>query len=114
MSFDPTRLRRKFIAICTIIGGHIVGRVGYFQPFLLFGGTLLTIGAGLLYTLDIGSSAGQYIGYQILVGVGIGTAIQIPVTASQAFSEMVDIPLVTANVLCKVFLSIMSHHRGRC
>lgn len=82
-----------------MIGGGLVGKVGYFQPFLILGAILATIGAGLMYTLDIGSSAGKYIGYQILFGAGLGTAIQIPVIAAQALSHLADIPLVTASIL---------------
>lgn len=67
----------------------------------MLGAALTTVGAGLLYTLDIGSSAAHYIGYQIIVGMGIGLAIQIPVIAGQAFSDPFDIPCVTAIVLCK-------------
>lgn len=82
-----------------MIGGGLVGKVGYFQPFLILGAILATIGAGLIYTLDIGSSAGEYIGYQILFGAGLGIAIQVPVIAAQALSELADIPLVTASIL---------------
>lgn len=82
-----------------MIGGGLVGKIGYFQPFLILGAILATIGAGLMYSLDIHSSAGESIGYQVLFGAGLGTAIQIPVIAAQALSAMVDIPLVTASIL---------------
>ena len=82
-----------------MIGGGLVGKVGYFQPFLIVGAILATIGAGLMYTLDIGSSAGAYIGYQIVFGAGLGIAIQVPVIAAQALSPLADIPIVTASIL---------------
>lgn len=75
--------------------------VGYFQPFLTIGSIFTTIGAGLLYTLDITFPTAHYIGYQLIVGIGVGLAIQVPIIASQAFSSPVDIPCVTAIVLCK-------------
>lgn len=87
-------------ALFAILSGGLVGKVGYFQPFLVIGAIFATVGAGLLYSLDIGSSAGQYIGYQVLVGIGVGTSIQIPVIAAQALSDMAEIPCVTAVVLC--------------
>lgn len=102
-------LRQKLLLLCqltapsalfAILSGGLVGQVGYFQPFLVIGGIFATVGAGLLYSLDIDSSAGQYIGYQILVGVGVGTSIQIPVITAQALSDMAEIPCVTAVVLC--------------
>ena len=85
--------------ICAMIGGGLVGKVGYFQPFLVFGSILAIIGAGLIYSLDIHSSAGQYLGYQIIFGAGLGFSIQVPVIAAQALSVPSDIPLVTASVL---------------
>ena len=88
-------------AIFTLLSGQAIGRVGYFQPFLTFGAIFTTVGAGLLYTLNIGSSSAKYIGYQVVVGIGVGTCIQVPVIASQACSGMVDISTVTAVVLCK-------------
>ena len=76
-------------------------RLKYFTPFLFFGSSLFAIGAGLVYSLDIGSSSGKYLGYQAILGVGQGLAIQVPVITCQAFSEAVDIPTVTATVLCE-------------
>ena len=52
-----------------------------------------------MYSLDIHSSAGNYVGYQILFGAGLGISIQVPVTAAQALSDLSDIPLVTASIL---------------
>ena len=93
-----------------MVSGGLVGVVGYFQPFLLIGAIFTAVGSGLLYTLGINSSAAQYIGYQIIIGIGIGTSIQVPVIAAQALSSMADIPLVTADVLCTLStLDFVSH-----
>ena len=82
-----------------MLSGSAIGKIGYFQPFLILGSILATIGAGLIYTLDIGSSVGHYIGYQIIFGAGLGIAIQVPVIAAQALSDMSDISLVTGSIL---------------
>lgn len=97
-----------------MISGGLVGVVGFFQPFLLIGAVFATIGSGLLYTLDIDSSAAQYIGYQIIIGIGIGTSLQVPVIAVQALSSMADIPLVTADVLCAFSVLIFQRHMFSC
>ena len=93
-----------------MVSGGLVGVVGYFQPFLLIGAIFATVGSGLLYTLGINSSSAQYIGYQIIIGIGIGTSIQVPVIAAQALSSMADIPLVTADVLCTFPILIYLPH----
>lgn len=74
--------------------------IGYYTPFLIAGSALFTIGGGLLSTLDISSGAGKYIGYQLLLGIGQGLAIQMPVIAVQAFAQPADIPAATAIILC--------------
>ncbi|KAI9842020.1 MAG: hypothetical protein M1837_007516 [Sclerophora amabilis] len=86
-------------ALFSAITGSLIVLVGYFQPFLTIGGILTTIGAGLIYSLDIGTSSARYLSYQAMFGVGNGLCIQVPLIASQAFSDPADIPLVTAIVL---------------
>ncbi|KAI9651894.1 MAG: hypothetical protein M1831_007516 [Alyxoria varia] len=89
-------------AIFTLLSGGTANRIGYIQPYLFLGSALLAIGAGLIYTLDIGSTTGQYVGYQILFGAGVGTAIQMPVIAAQTFSTDEDLAFVTTYVLCTI------------
>lgn len=78
--------------------------VKFFKIPLVVGSVFLTAGAGLLYTLDFGTSMGKYVGYQIVFGIGVGTSIQVPVIAAQAFSTMEDIAATTATVLCTLAL----------
>ncbi|EJU00927.1 MFS multidrug transporter [Dacryopinax primogenitus] len=87
------------VAIFSILSGHIISWWGHYVPLMVFGACLSTIGGGLLYTLDIGTSTGQWVGYQVIAGVGIGIAIQIPITAAQARVPMSDLAPVTATVL---------------
>lgn len=80
---------------------------GMYIPFLLGGAIISTIGAGLIYTLDIGSPSSQWIGYQALAGIGIGLALQVPIIANQAFVKMSEISSVTAITLCT---SLLPHY----
>jgi len=82
-----------------LASGFILGRVGYYHIFLISGSALLTVGAGLVYTLDLDSTVAEVVGFQILVGMGIGLAIQAPVIVAQAFSAPEDIPVVTSIVM---------------
>jgi len=88
-------------AVFAAVSGATVGRVGYFMPFLVIGSGMFAIGGSLTYTLGIGSSAAKYIGYQLLLGIGQGLCIQIPVIASQAFAQPEDIPAATSMILCE-------------
>lgn len=98
------RILIEIAAVFAAIAGVAITRVGYFTAFLALGSAVFLIGSGLTYTLQIGSSSSKYLGYQVLLGLGQGLAIQIPVIVGQAFSMMEDIASVTAIVLCKVSL----------
>ena len=88
-----------------ISSGFIIMYIGYFTPLISIGSSLFAIGAGLIYSLDFSSSTAKYLGYQAILGIGQGLAIQLPVIVCQAFSDAADIPAVTAMVLCKLFSS---------
>lgn len=72
-------------------------------PVILIGSLPLTIGAGLLYTLDVDSSIGEWVGFQLLVGAGVGLVCQIPVMVAQSIVERKDISTVTAIIMwCQI------------
>lgn len=51
--------------------------IGYVTPWALFGSMLTTVGAGLITTFTPSSTAGEWIGYQILIGTGRGSVLQM-------------------------------------
>jgi hypothetical protein len=53
-----------------------VAKLGYYYPWTIFGGTATAIGSGLLSTLRPGTPIGKWVGYQIISGVGRGSAFQ--------------------------------------
>ena len=89
-------------AVFTLVSGGLLSKFGFYQAFLVVGAALAAVGSGLIYTWDIEFSLGKTVGYQILAGLGDGIAVQVPITAVQAFTEPSDIPTVTATVLCKL------------
>ena len=91
------------LALMAVSSGFIIMYIGYFTPLISIGSSLFAIGAGLIYSLHISSSTASYLGYQAILGIGQGLAIQVPVIVCQAFSEAADIPAVTAIILCKLF-----------
>lgn len=85
--------------IATIISGGLISAKGHFVPFMIVGSALTTVGCGLLYSLTTHSSSGQWIGYQILAGIGIGLALQVPIISGQAVADPADLASVTAMIL---------------
>ena len=55
----------------------IVRKVGYYLPFVIACGILLTISAALMSTFEIDTTSGKWIGYQILGGFGQGLGLQM-------------------------------------
>ena len=88
----------------SIIVGASITFLGWYVPFTWFGSVLFTVGSGLLYTLKPDSSAGQWIGYQILTGGGSGTCVQIPFIAVQVVLDRKDMP--TGNAVAIFFNSL--------
>ena len=57
--------------------GFLLAMVGYFMPFMFVGAALLAIGTGLLSTLGVDASIPQWVGYQIIAGIGAGLILQV-------------------------------------
>jgi MFS family permease len=96
----------------TILGGFSTSKIGYYTPFAILGACLASVGAGLLMTLQVDTSQGKWIGYQVLYGFGFGLLYQIPNLAIQTVLPKDDAP--TGFALClfggllvsAVFLSV--------
>ncbi|VUC32109.1 unnamed protein product [Clonostachys rosea] len=80
----------------TIIAGASISKTGIATPLLIGSAAIATIGAGLLYTLDIGTSPGKWIGYQILAGSAYGVGFQIPMIHGQSHAKFEDLATTTA------------------
>lgn len=87
--------------LAAIFGGGMITVIGYYVPFLWIGSIIFTIGSALLYTLQVDSSAGHWIGYQILAGLGAGLCVQIPFIAVQVVLNKRDMP--TGNAVAIFF-----------
>ncbi|KAG0650485.1 Efflux pump mlcE [Hyphodiscus hymeniophilus] len=63
--------------IAAISSGFLVGRTGYYLPYILIGSIMVAISTGLLSTLSPTTSTGKWIGYQIIGGAGRGLGMQV-------------------------------------
>ncbi|KAJ5456026.1 Efflux pump roqT [Penicillium daleae] len=85
--------------VSSIIVGALVTAAGYYTPFLIGSTAIAAIGSGLITLYDVDISTAKWIGYQIVVGAGIGAGLQIPMTAVQTVLKPEDIPVGTAAVM---------------
>jgi len=60
---------------------------------------LAAVGAGLLYTLTPESDHNYWIGYQAIIGIGIGLGMQQPLIAVQTILDISEVPIGTS-VVC--------------
>jgi cyanate permease len=72
---DIIPLLISFILTTTICGG-VVRKTGRYWPFLVISTCIAAVGGGMLYTIDPTTSNSRLIGFQILVGIGIGFGFQ--------------------------------------
>ncbi|TFY51860.1 hypothetical protein EVJ58_g10340 [Rhodofomes roseus] len=70
--------------IASVLASSVVSRVGYYWPFLVFSPLISIPGAVMLYRSGPGTSTGHLIGFQILLGAGIGGAFSSPNVAIQS------------------------------
>ncbi|KAF2800322.1 MFS general substrate transporter [Melanomma pulvis-pyrius CBS 109.77] len=86
------------MAVGSMISGTVVSKTGHAAPFMVAGAVMATISAGLMYTFDIGTSMGKWIGYQLFYGAACGLGFQMGITIAQANAKMEDMSSVTATV----------------
>ncbi len=81
------------LVAAAIVSGGLVSRFGYYTPFVIACSCIMSIGAGLLTTLKPSSGSPEWIGYQFLVGFGMGLGQQQSGLAAQAVLAHDDIPI---------------------
>ncbi|KAH0042718.1 MFS general substrate transporter, partial [Aureobasidium melanogenum] len=86
-------------SLATVFSGGFITKTGIATPILPIASAIATVSAGLLYTLDIGTGSGKWIGFQILAGFAYGIAFQVPIIIGQAIADPSDMASVTAILL---------------
>lgn len=60
------------LVVGSTISGITVMKTGHAAPFMVAGAVMATISAGLMYTYEINTSIGKWIGYQLFYGAAVG------------------------------------------
>ncbi|KAF3085426.1 hypothetical protein TWF102_011570 [Orbilia oligospora] len=81
------------MVVGSMLGGAVTTRVGYYTPFAIVGSCIMSVGGGLLTTLQIDSGPSQWIGYQVVYGLGMGLCFQVPNLAAQTVLPKQDVPI---------------------
>ncbi|CAG8040818.1 unnamed protein product [Penicillium salamii] len=79
--------------VCSALGGVLVNVVGYYTPLMFAGSAFLTVGSGLCTSLNVGSGVPQWVGYEVILGIGAGVGFQQCINALQTVLPLQDIPI---------------------
>ncbi|PVH92289.1 putative MFS transporter [Periconia macrospinosa] len=71
------------VSLATILSTSFMGRTTLWIPPLMLGALVTVAGSAVVYTLNLSSSSGQWIGYQIIIGLGIGISMEVALVANQ-------------------------------
>lgn len=84
------------VVVGSIMSGGLVQKIGYYTPFMIIGSCFMAVGTGLVTTWNVGTSSSMWIGYQVLLGFGVGCTMQHPNIAVQTVLPRHDVPIGTA------------------
>lgn len=84
------------LAIVSFASGHLIEKTGRFVEVLQAGLFLMTLGVGLLITLDASFDLGKIIGILVVIGLGFGPNFGAPLIALQTRIQECDIATGTA------------------
>ncbi|KAK7937727.1 uncharacterized protein PG986_014595 [Apiospora aurea] len=87
------------LTITQIVVGGLITATGIHNPFLILGPGMAAVGSGLFMLLDQQSSAGRWIGFQIVLGIGVGLCLTIPLMLSQVAVKTKDVSTATSIVI---------------
>ncbi|KAL7803484.1 major facilitator superfamily transporter [Trichoderma aethiopicum] len=91
------------------ISGVLIGKIGYYLPWSVASGAITAVGSGLMSTFTPESSSAEWIGYQVIAGVGRGCGVTTPMVAVQNILPPDQIPLGMSLVaFCQSFGGTLS------
>lgn len=79
------------VVLLSISAGIFISKTGFTKPVAITGFSVASIGVGLLTLYDVDTPTPKHIGYQILVGVGIGCTMQ-SMTINCQLAAPVNVP----------------------
>lgn len=92
------------VVISSLSSGVFISKVGYYTPFFILSSIIMPIGAGLMSTFTPDTGHAEWIGYQVIFGVGLGFGAQQPLNVAQTVLDRSDIATGSALVMFVRFL----------
>jgi len=98
--------------ISSIVTGGLISVIGVYKPFMMICIALFAVDAVLLTTYSLTTPFGQWFGYQVLAGSGIGVGFKGGILVIQTVLSLEDVPIGITCLSCfqslggSVFLSV--------
>lgn len=86
------------VILMSIASGQIISKIGRYRMFPIFGTAIMVVGTYLLSRLGVGTSLWEAAAYMLVLGVGLGMVMQVPVLAVQNAVQHRDLGAGTAGV----------------
>ncbi|KAI1795901.1 MFS amino acid permease [Ganoderma leucocontextum] len=83
-------------ALMSIVSGQIISRTGRWRPVMWAAWAIMTLGWGLMITLDDTSNTAERVLYPFVTAIGVGCLFQTPLIALQAAMPLKDMATSTA------------------
>lgn len=80
------------LVIASLTAGFLTRKFGYYAPWMLVGAIITPIGAGLVSTFTVDTGHPEWMGYQVVYGLGMGFGLQQSSVAVQTVLERRDVP----------------------
>ncbi|KAI8326454.1 MFS general substrate transporter [Martensiomyces pterosporus] len=85
-------------ALISMVSGAVITKTGEYRSHIILSTIILTIGGGMLVLYDETISNSKQIGFLIIVGIGIGLAMQSHIVGMQATCQGDDMAMATTTV----------------
>ncbi|KAK4458481.1 major facilitator superfamily domain-containing protein [Cladorrhinum samala] len=81
------------LVVSSVLSGIMCSKLGYYVPSMIIAPAIMSVGEGLLTTIDNTTPSSHWIAYQFLCGFGLGFGMQTSGLAIQAVLNKADLPL---------------------
>jgi hypothetical protein len=75
-----------------IVSGGLINGIGWFNPVFFSSVIFMSVGGGLITTFVVDTPTRTWIGYQIILGLGIGQGMQLASLGAQVAVKQSDVP----------------------
>ncbi|KAH8784717.1 efflux pump [Hyaloscypha finlandica] len=79
--------------LMAVISGVLVGKLGYYLPWIAASGAIVSVASGLVSTFTPHTATAKWVSYQLLAGIGRGCGMAMPIVAIQNIVPPAQIPV---------------------